>query len=158
MPTPAAPLPTTTLGAFPNPSYVPVRDWFDISRESGGMNSSQTTTDFTAASRPNDAEHEGLFIRAAKEVIDIQLRAGITIPTDRRGAPRKLYPLSLPPPGRVLISKPSNTASCATAPTKPTCLPSVAPSPMPPAPTAHTIISPARASARVRPNSHCPAR
>ena len=76
------PLPTTTLGSFPKPSYVPVRDWFDIARETGGMNASQTTTDFTADSQNFNTSHEELFIRAAKEVIDIQLRAGITIPTD----------------------------------------------------------------------------
>ncbi|MBL4806449.1 MAG: cobalamin-independent methionine synthase II family protein [Rhodobacteraceae bacterium] len=72
-------LETTTLGAFPKPKYVPVRDWFDISRETGGMNSSQTTRDYTTDS---DGAHEALFIRAAREVIGIQLDAGITIPTD----------------------------------------------------------------------------
>jgi len=73
---------TTTLGAFPKPSYVPVRDWFDIARETGGMNSSQTTLNYTTDSQEMDGAHEALFVRAAKEVIDIQLRAGITIPTD----------------------------------------------------------------------------
>jgi len=75
-------IPTTTLGAFPKPGYVPVRDWFDLARETGGMNSSQTTADYTAASQNIGAEHEALFIRAAKEVIAVQLRAGISIPTD----------------------------------------------------------------------------
>jgi methionine synthase II (cobalamin-independent) len=76
------PIPTTTLGAFPKPSYVPVRDWFDISRETGGMNASKTTTDYTTDSAKLGASHEALFVRAAKEVIDIQIRAGISIPTD----------------------------------------------------------------------------
>ncbi len=76
------PIPTTTIGAFPKPDYVPVRDWFDISRETGGMNSSQTTTDYTADSKNMDTNHEALFVRAAKEVIEIQLRAGVSIPTD----------------------------------------------------------------------------
>ncbi|MGR3661648.1 MAG: hypothetical protein ACU0CA_10760 [Paracoccaceae bacterium] len=76
------PIETTTLGAFPKPDYVPVRDWFDISRETGGMNSSQTTQDYTADSQADAASHEALFIRAAKEVIGIQLRAGISVPTD----------------------------------------------------------------------------
>ncbi len=75
-------LETTTLGAFPKPKYVPVRDWFDLARETGGMNSSQTTRDYTADSNKVDETHEALFIRAAKEVIDIQIAAGITIPTD----------------------------------------------------------------------------
>jgi len=76
------PLQTTTLGSFAKPNYVPVRDWFDISRSAGGMNSSQTTRDYTSDVHSNTAEHEALFIRAAAEVIDIQLRAGIHIPTD----------------------------------------------------------------------------
>ncbi|MFT4959804.1 MAG: 5-methyltetrahydropteroyltriglutamate--homocysteine methyltransferase [Paracoccaceae bacterium] len=79
---PTTPIPTTTIGAFPKPSYVPVRDWFDISRETGGMNASKTTTDYTAASAQLDETHEALFVRAAKEVIDIQIGAGVTIPTD----------------------------------------------------------------------------
>lgn len=76
------PIDTTTIGAFPKPSYVPVRDWFDASRESGGMNSAQTTRDFSTDIEKDNAAHEALFIRAAKQVIDIQIRAGITIPTD----------------------------------------------------------------------------
>lgn len=76
------PIETTTLGAFPKPKYVPVRDWFDLARETGGMNSSQTTRDYTSDSSKVDETHEALFIRAAKEVIDIQIAAGITIPTD----------------------------------------------------------------------------
>jgi methionine synthase II (cobalamin-independent) len=82
MQSPKTPIPTTTLGAFPKPAYVPVRDWFDISRETGGMNASKTTTDFTADSANLDASHEALFVRAAKEVINIQIRAGVSIPTD----------------------------------------------------------------------------
>ena len=76
------PLETTTIGAFPKPSYVPVRDWFDFARKTGGMNTAQTTLDYTSDVKINKETHEALFIRAAKEVIDIQLRAGVTIPTD----------------------------------------------------------------------------
>ena len=46
------------------------------------MNSSQTTTEYTKDSQNISASHEALFVRAAREVIDVQLRAGITIPTD----------------------------------------------------------------------------
>lgn len=77
-----APLPTTTLGSFPKPAYVPVRDWFDVSRATGGMSSSETTTAYTADRANLKEEHEALFIRAAAEVIETQLRAGISIPTD----------------------------------------------------------------------------
>lgn len=76
------PLETTTLGSFPKPSYVPIRDWFDSARDAGGMNCRQTTLDYTSDAQTMNASHEALFVRAAKEVIDIQLRAGITIPTD----------------------------------------------------------------------------
>lgn len=76
------PLETTTLGAFPKPKYVPVRDWFDAARETGGMNTRQTTLDYNADIQKDAASHEALFIRAAKEVIDIQIAAGISIPTD----------------------------------------------------------------------------
>ena len=76
------PIETTTIGSFPKPSYVPVRDWFDFARETGGMNTSQTTRDFTADSQKDTDNHEALFLRAAKEVIGIQVRAGISIPTD----------------------------------------------------------------------------
>jgi len=76
------PLETTVIGAFPKPGYVPIRDWFDAARETGGMNTAQTTLDYTTDSEKNKDTHEALFIRAAREVIDIQLRAGVSIPTD----------------------------------------------------------------------------
>ena len=77
-----APLITTTIGAFPKPEYVPVRDWFDSAREKGGMNTSETTYQYSKDIEKNKDAHEDLFIRAAQEVLDIQIRAGISIPTD----------------------------------------------------------------------------
>ena len=76
------PLPTTTIGSFPKPKYLPVRDWFDAAREDGGMNSSTITKDYTKTSQTLNEADEALFQQAAKEIIDIQLDAGITIPTD----------------------------------------------------------------------------
>ena len=75
-------IPTTTIGSFPKPDYLPVRDWFDSARSEGGMNASKTTLEYTKASRSLTKNDEALFERAAKEIIDIQLRAGVTIPTD----------------------------------------------------------------------------
>ena len=75
-------LETTTIGSFPKPAYVPVQDWFDFSRKTGGMSTSQTTLDYTNDIEKNKNTHEALFVRAAKEIIDIQDRAGISIPTD----------------------------------------------------------------------------
>ena len=76
------PIPTTTIGSFPKPKYLPVRDWFDSARDEGGMNSPKTTKQYTEARKRLDEEAESLFERAAKEIIDIQLEAGVTIPTD----------------------------------------------------------------------------
>ena len=76
------PLITTTIGAFPKPKYVPIRDWFDAAKDAGGMNNSETTYQYSKDIEKNKDAHEDLFIRAAQEVLDIQIRAGISIPTD----------------------------------------------------------------------------
>ena len=65
-------IPTTTIGSFPKPKYLPVRDWFDSARDEGGMNSPETTKQYTEARKRLDEEAELLFERAAKEIIDIQ--------------------------------------------------------------------------------------
>jgi len=75
-------LTTTTIGAFPKPNYVPVRDWFNSAKEKGGMNTSETTYQYSKDIEKNKDAHEGLFVRAAQEVLEIQIRAGISIPTD----------------------------------------------------------------------------
>lgn len=72
-----SPILTTTIGSFPKPDYVPVRDWFDASRDSTGMNDANVTRDYAL-----DRSHEPLFRRAAKEVLDVQIAAGVDIPTD----------------------------------------------------------------------------
>jgi len=77
-----APLMTTTIGAFPKPKYVPIRDWFDAAKDAGGMNTSETTYQYSKDIEKNKDAHEDLFIRAAQEVLGIQIRAGISIPTD----------------------------------------------------------------------------
>jgi len=76
------PLVTTTIGAFPKPSYVPVQDWFDLARETGGMNTAATTRQYSKDVEKNKTAHEQLFIRAAREVLKVQIQAGISIPTD----------------------------------------------------------------------------
>ena len=77
-----APLITTTIGAFPKPKYVPIRDWFDSAKDAGGMNTPETTHQYSKDIEKDKDVHEDLFIRAAQEVLDIQIRAGISIPTD----------------------------------------------------------------------------
>jgi len=76
------PLITTTIGSFPKPAYTPIRDWFDSARENGGMNSPETTRNYQTDLAKNIDKNENLFVRAAKEAIDAQIRAGIDIPTD----------------------------------------------------------------------------
>ena len=46
------------------------------------MNSPLVTQRFTAYENRRSDEDEALFVKAAAEVIDLQLRAGITVPTD----------------------------------------------------------------------------
>jgi 5-methyltetrahydropteroyltriglutamate--homocysteine methyltransferase len=46
------------------------------------MNTSETTYQYSKDIEKNKDAHEDLFIRAAQEVLDIQIRAGISIPTD----------------------------------------------------------------------------
>lgn len=76
------PLTTTTIGSFPKPSYLPIRDWFDSARTSTGMNDPQTTKEYSKSFNNFTSKDEELFIKAAKEIIAIQIRAGVTIPTD----------------------------------------------------------------------------
>ena len=73
---------TTTLGSFPKPTYSPIKDWFDAARTLGGMNSSQTTLNYSERSSSLSSHDELLFVKAAAEVIDVQVRAGVDIPTD----------------------------------------------------------------------------
>ena len=76
----AAKLPTTVIGSFPKPDYLPIRDWFDSARDRGTMNSPYVTLGYSEW-KPSDAG-EALFRRAAEEVIGLQVDAGIDVPTD----------------------------------------------------------------------------
>ena len=76
----AGKLPTTVIGSFPKPDYLPIRDWFDSSRENGTMGSTDVTLGYTGW-KASDAD-EALFRRAAEEVIGLQVDAGVDVPTD----------------------------------------------------------------------------
>ena len=73
-------LPTTVIGSFPNPDYLPIRDWFDSARDNGTMNSPSVTRGYSGFAI-SEAD-EALFVRAAGEVIGLQVDAGVDIPTD----------------------------------------------------------------------------
>lgn len=77
-----APLTTTVIGSFPKPDYLPIEDWFDAARNEGGMNTARVTERFTAYEQNRSDDDEALFVRAAKEIIALQVNAGIAIPTD----------------------------------------------------------------------------
>ena len=36
-------LPTTVIGSFPKPDYLPIRDWFDSARDRGTMNAPEVS-------------------------------------------------------------------------------------------------------------------
>ena len=75
-------LQTTTIGSFPKPDFLPIRDWFDAVRSEGSMNSPKTTTNFMDYSEKK-ADDEALYIRAAERIISLQIKVGVDILTDR---------------------------------------------------------------------------
>ncbi len=70
------PLKTTTIGAFPKPAYVPIKDWFhvDMAEENYQSDVVDNWSDDTALDRD--------FRRATHEVVAEQIACGIDIPTD----------------------------------------------------------------------------
>ena len=60
-------LQATTIGSFPKPDFLPIKDWFDAARREGSMNSPKTTTNFTNYSETN-TDDEALYIRAAERL------------------------------------------------------------------------------------------
>jgi len=76
------PLVTTVIGSFPKPDYLPIEDWFDAARTDLKMNTSQVTKRYTDYEKNRSAGDEALFVRAAEEIINLQVGAGIAIPTD----------------------------------------------------------------------------
>jgi 5-methyltetrahydropteroyltriglutamate--homocysteine methyltransferase len=70
---------TTTIGAYPKPAYVPISDWFS---SPVGEESVDYTSAFAREMAQAGSEREALFSRAAGEVIDDQIAAGIGIVTD----------------------------------------------------------------------------
>jgi len=73
------PLTTTTIGAYPKPTYVQVPDWFNIP---AGPDMANPTVGWAKAVEAMGAEAEAIFARGVEEVIDDQVSAGIDIPTD----------------------------------------------------------------------------
>jgi 5-methyltetrahydropteroyltriglutamate--homocysteine methyltransferase len=74
-------IPTTCIGAWPKPDYVPVRDWFQVE---GGLldTSGDVTRAATAARATQNAGTETLYARATKAAVEDQIGCGIDVPSD----------------------------------------------------------------------------
>ena len=73
------PLPTTCIGAYPKPAFLPKFDWFE---GVAGPAAAGPTDRYKDALAAMGAEAEALFSRAAQEVIADQVEAGIDVVTD----------------------------------------------------------------------------
>ena len=72
---------TTTIGAYPKPDYLDLPDWWKDSRE-GEYYTFNYVNDYEAVVARLGEELEPLAVRATKDAIDDQLKAGIDIVTD----------------------------------------------------------------------------
>jgi len=72
------PLLTTTIGAYPKPSYTPVPNWADLGFKEGEALTEKF--DYYLASLDNN--DDAALDRATQEVVQEQVRLGIDIPTD----------------------------------------------------------------------------
>ena len=72
------PIPTTTIGAYPKPGYVPIPDWF---REESTVTKDPTKA-LDDCIECHGLQAEELLDRATREVVLEQVRLGIDIPTD----------------------------------------------------------------------------
>lgn len=72
------PIPTTCIGAYPKPDYVPISDWFQVSHNTDDYDAEVTQGWSEEVMR----EHVALLDRATAEVIADQIACGIDLPTD----------------------------------------------------------------------------
>ena len=74
-------IPTTCIGAYPKPDWVPVRDWFKIDE---GLTSAgdEVTQQYTKIMQEAGPETEKLLDKATIQAVNDQLDCGIDIPTD----------------------------------------------------------------------------
>ena len=70
---------TTTIGAYPKPEEVPIRDWFQME---GGTDTPEPTAGYAETVRQYGARLEAILDRATIEVVREQVELGIDIPTD----------------------------------------------------------------------------
>ena len=70
---------TTTIGAYPKPSFVPIPDWF---RAEEGPDTANPTKGYLEAIARMGEEADEVFARGVKEAVEDQVTAGIDVPTD----------------------------------------------------------------------------
>ena len=70
---------TTTIGAYPKPDEVPVKDWF---QKEGGTDTAEPTAGYAETVRRYGAQLEAILDRATVDVVREQVKLGIDIPTD----------------------------------------------------------------------------
>ena len=70
---------TTTIGAYPKPAAVPIRDWF---QKEGGTDTPEPTAGYAETLRQYGARLEAILDRATTLVVREQVELGIDIPTD----------------------------------------------------------------------------
>ena len=70
---------TTTIGAYPKPAGVPIRDWFQMA---GGTDTAEPTAGYAETVRQYGARLDEILDRATIEVVREQVDLGVDIPTD----------------------------------------------------------------------------
>jgi 5-methyltetrahydropteroyltriglutamate--homocysteine methyltransferase len=70
---------TTTIGAYPKPDAVPIRDWFG---KDGGTDTAEPTAGYAESLAAHAGTIEAILDRATREVVAEQVELGIDIPTD----------------------------------------------------------------------------
>ncbi|MDH3659990.1 MAG: cobalamin-independent methionine synthase II family protein [Alphaproteobacteria bacterium] len=70
---------TTTIGAYPKPDDVPIKDWF---QKDGGTDDSEPTVGYAETLEHHRGEIDDILDRATAEVVREQVELGIDIPTD----------------------------------------------------------------------------
>ena len=70
---------TTTIGAWPKPADVPIRDWF---QKDGGTDTPEPTAGYAETLRQYGPRLEAILDRATTLVVREQVELGIDIPTD----------------------------------------------------------------------------
>ncbi len=74
-------IPTTCIGAYPKPDYVPVTDWF-ILEDGATSRGGDVTRQYSDVMADADDEVEALLVRGTGDAVRDQVEAGIDVPTD----------------------------------------------------------------------------